>query len=76
AKEWLKGEIIAANRTKMPGTRQNVSSDKNSGNSPTSSLDSENTISADNKDSLVNIAKPKKSLLGKVKDKAKAIIND
>ncbi len=68
--DWLKGEIIAANKIKMPQEAGN------SGNSVTKNL--VGTKSADastNSESSEEPVKEKKSLLGKLKDKAKDILD-
>jgi hypothetical protein len=75
-KDWLKGEIIAANKTRMPV----ASASMNSTNKMESSANTTTAIGAAStaqvNDSSDQAAKPKKSLLGKMKDKAKAIIKD
>jgi hypothetical protein len=81
-KEWLKGEIISSTKTTIPtdedakkqAAATNPAVAANSGAEDTSQP--ENSTPADNETDVVQPAKAKKSLLGKLKDKAKAIIKD
>lgn len=67
--DWLKGEIIAANRIKMPQETGN------SGNSVTKNLVGKKSAdSSAHSESTEEPVKEKKSLLGKLKDKAKEIL--
>ena len=81
-KEWLKGEIISSTKTTVPtdedAKKQAAATSSavaaSSGDEDTSSP--ETTTPADNETDVVQPAKAKKSLIGKLKDKAKAIIKD
>lgn len=82
AKEWLKGEIISSTKTIAPtdedAQKQAAATSSavaaSSGDEDTSQP--ETTTPADNETDVVQPAKAKKSLIGKLKDKAKAIIKD
>lgn len=82
AKEWLKGEIISSAKTTVPtdedakkqAAETNSTVAASSGDEDTSQPEA--TTPADNETDVVQPAKAKKSLLGKLKDKAKAIIKD
>lgn len=67
--DWLKGEIIAANKLKMPQDTGN------GGNSVTKNLvGKKGADTSTNSDNAEEPVKEKKSLLGKLKDKAKDIL--
>lgn len=67
--DWLKGEIVAANKIKMPQEA------KSSGNLATKNLAGKNsTDTSTHSESTKEPVKEKKSLLGKLKDKAKDIL--
>lgn len=76
-KNWLKGEIISANKVKMPG---NTTTENKSGNTPNNGKSDVDASENATTDSRQENAKPegnaKKSFLGKMKDQAKKIIND
>ncbi|MCM4152177.1 hypothetical protein DHD05_11305 [Arenibacter sp. N53] len=83
-KEWLNGEIVATVKTKMSVNSPVASKEeKNTAATPTtavaenSSIEDNSTTTApqDNLGSVEGI-KAKKSLIGKIKDKAKAVIKD
>ncbi len=82
AKEWLKGEIISSTKTTVP--TDEVAKKQAATTSPAVAASSQDddaaqpeaTSTPDNDNSIVQPAKAKKSLMGKLKDKAKAIIKD
>jgi hypothetical protein len=82
AKEWLKGEIISSTKTTVPTDEDtNKQAVATSSKVAASSQDDdatqpEATPTPDNETDVVQPAKAKKSLMGKLKDKAKAIIKD
>ncbi len=81
--EWLKGEIIATVKTKMPDasvslteqTKAKATANKALEENTTSQV-SDTSTEPEKKDSIPVQNKVKKSLLGKMKAKAKAIIKD
>ncbi len=80
-KDWLKGDIISETKTKIPVDMVVKDSEISSSKvAETASEDkgaqTENTDQEPTQDAVVQPEKAKKSLLGKLKDKAKAIIKD
>lgn len=79
-KEWLKGEIVANVKTKMPTASSAAKEDHNSSVSVASvaqnnTSEGNATIQTQEEDIDQPVA-TKKSLLGKIKDKAKGLIKD
>lgn len=75
-KAWLQGEIISSVKTKMPVSLE----DSNKGNSTVSKASPSVAVENGNDDQNQNTStpegEPKKSLLAKMKSKAKSIINE
>lgn len=71
-KEWLKGEIIAANKTTMPLHTETPVPVKNKPEAATPAASSPSTPATDN----TPATKPKKSLFNKIKDKANNVIGN
>jgi hypothetical protein len=69
-RNWLNGEIISARKSKMPVS---TSTTVASSNGATNQTEASPVPQNDNEDKVVQ---PKKGLMGKLKDKAKAIIKD
>ncbi|MCJ7468590.1 MAG: hypothetical protein MUO53_18070 [Maribacter sp.] len=81
--EWLNGEIIATVKTKMSSASEASNEEIQSKSADTTTVEENNTSqisetsSASDKDDSVKLTTtPKKSLLGKMKAKAKSIIKD
>ncbi|MHB1196618.1 MAG: hypothetical protein ACYC0A_07235 [Lutibacter sp.] len=74
-KEWMKGDIIAANKIKMP---DNTSGPENNNQSNTyqSKTILANNPSSPSTDSIAKPVKEKKSLFNKIKSKVKDVINN
>ena len=74
-KEWLSGEIIAANKIKMTENASTVKNNNQTNNNQTK-VKSVNNSETTSTDSTAKPVKEKKSILNKLKDKTKGIIKN
>lgn len=75
-KEWLKGEIIATNKTKMVVDAEEMQVTQLKGSESSTTRNAGMPDNSKSTDSVAQEPKAKKSLLGKLKDKAKKVIQD
>ncbi|MEB8344513.1 hypothetical protein OO010_00510 [Flavobacteriaceae bacterium KMM 6898] len=76
AKEWLKGELITTNKTTM-GVATEKNSETNLKASESSITSNETGLqNSQTNDSVAQVSKAKKTMISKLKDKAKKVIKD
>lgn len=75
-KAWLQGEIISSTKTKMPGASVEGNKNNNTAAKASPSLVVDDGNDAQEQNTTAPESAPKKSLLARVKSKAKSIINE